>query len=85
MTPATLLELRIKEDRLLIKMANQGGIDVTTFDGLQDSHRALRRLQAAQIDMDGIGRSPHSGTILRSSVVVVVVMQGKAPVWRGRR
>jgi hypothetical protein len=65
-------------------MANQGGIEVTAFDGLQNGHHELRGLQAAQVDMDSVGGPPHPGTILRSSVVVVVVMHGKAPIWRAR-
>jgi hypothetical protein len=66
-------------------MANQGGINVTAFDGLQNGHHKLRGLQAAQVDMDSIGGPPHLGNIGRSSVGVVVVMHGKAPIWRAGR
>ena len=81
MAPAAVLELRTKEDRLLIEMADQGGVDFAAFDGLQNHSRRFRRLKAAQVDMDGVGGSPFPGAIGRSSVVV---MHGKAPVWRAR-
>jgi hypothetical protein len=84
-TPAAILELRIEKDRLSIEIADQSGIDFAAFNGLQNRDHRLRGLQAAQVDMDGVGGSPFPGTIGRSSVGVVVVMHGKAPIWRAGR
>ncbi len=76
--PAALLELRIKEDRFPIEMADQGGVDVAAFDGAQDRDHRLRRLHAAQVEVHGVGGAPHPGPVLRASMVMVVT-HGKAP------
>jgi hypothetical protein len=75
--PAAFLKLWIKKDRLLVEMADKSGIDLAAFDGLKDRSHWLRRLEPAQVEMDGVGRPPHAGSVRRRRVIVV---HGKLPL-----
>lgn len=67
MVPSPIVELRIEEDRVPIEVSDEGGIDLAAVDRLQNRDHRLRRLEAADIDMDGVGRSPYPGFRLRPS------------------
>jgi hypothetical protein len=59
--PSPIIELRIEEDRLLIEVGDESGIDLAAVDRLQDGHHGFRRLEATDIDMESVGRSPYPG------------------------
>src|SRR5262245_18551940 len=65
-TPPSIVELGIVEDRLTIEMADENAVDPAGVDHPQNRHHRLRRLEAAQIDMYGVGRRPRPRPIVRS-------------------
>ena len=67
MTPSPIVELWIEKDRFPIEMGDEGGIDLAAVDRLQNRDHGLWRFKAAQVQMDGVGRSPYPGFLLRSN------------------
>jgi len=65
--PSAIIELRIEEDRFPIEVRDKDGIDRAAVDRLQDRHHGLGWIEATDVDMDSIARSPCPGFLLRSS------------------
>ena len=72
MTPSAIIQLRIEKDRLAIEVGDQCGINLAAIDGLQNCDHGFRRLKTTYVDMDGVGRSPFPGFLLRSSAAHTV-------------
>jgi hypothetical protein len=65
--PSPVIELGIEEDRFLIEVGDEGGIDIAAIDCLQNGDHGLRWREAADIDMDGVRHPPYPGFFLWSS------------------
>jgi hypothetical protein len=65
--PSPVIKLGIEEDRFLIEVGDQGGIDLAAVDRLQNGDHGFRWRKAPDIDMDGVRRPPYPGFFLGPS------------------
>jgi hypothetical protein len=62
--PSAKIEFRVEEDRLAIKVSNENVIDLAAIDHPQNRYHGRRRIEPANIHVQGISRAPYPGAIL---------------------